>query len=62
VQNSELEQNFTTTVSTVRQHLDRAREVQQGLGTPTGDTTQRGGTGGTTGRDTTRRDTSATRR
>ena len=59
IQNTQLEQHFTETVSTVRQHLDQAREVQQGLGTRTGDTTQSGG-GGTTGRDTTGRDTSAT--
>lgn len=62
IQNAQLETHFMETISTVRQHLDRARVVQQGLGTPTGDTTRRGTTGGTTGRDTTGRDTSATRR
>ncbi|HSA55284.1 MAG TPA: DUF4142 domain-containing protein [Gemmatimonadaceae bacterium] len=51
VSNAQLEQHFTEAISTVRQHLDRAREVQQGLGTRTGDTTQ----AGATGRDTTHR-------
>ena len=41
IRNTQLEAHFTETVSAVRQHLDRAREVQQGLGTPTGATTGR---------------------